>query len=189
MSAPRILALAGSRRSGSLNARLLMLAAEVARRHGAEVDLFDWSDCELPLFDSDCTEPSPSPVNVLRQRLRASRGLLIASPEYNASLTPLLKNALDWASCPLAGESAYACFDGKVATLLSAAPGRQGGMRGLGHLRDVLASVGVTVLPGQFALVQAAQVIGERDRIEDPRLAAELDAVVGRLVEVLGWWQ
>ena len=62
MSAPRILALAGSRRSGSLNARLLALAADRARRHGAEIDVFDWSEGDLPLFDSDCTEPVPAAV-------------------------------------------------------------------------------------------------------------------------------
>ena len=89
-------------------------------------------------------------------------GFLISSPEYNSSITPLLKNTIDWASRPVKGEPPLACFDGKVALLVSASPGALGGMRGLVTVRSILGNIGTHVLPGTISISQAADAVSDR---------------------------
>ena len=121
----RILAFAGSARRDSLNKKLLQVAVAGARAAGAEVTVLDLRDLPLPLYDGDleAAEGLPANARALKQQLRAHAGLLLACPEYNSSVTPLLKNAIDWASRAEPGEAPLACFEGKVAGLVSASPG------------------------------------------------------------------
>lgn len=189
MSVPPILALPGSQRRDSYNARLLRAAAVGAERCGATVQFVDWDRYSLPLFDPEVEDAAlPPAVVALRARLIASRGLLVACPEYNASVTPLLKNAIDWASRQTP-EAPEPCFRNKVVALLSASTSRLGGVRGLDHLRDILSSVGAVVLPEQFALVQAHHAFREDGRLRDPRQQTAVEAVARRLVEVTGFWR
>lgn len=142
---PHIVAFAGSARNGSFNVRLVKVAAEGARAAGASVTVLDMRDYPMPLFDQDLegADGPPESARRLREIMLAHEGLLIASPEYNSSVTPLLKNTIDWVSRPGEGQQALAAYQGKVAAVMSASPGRLGGLRGLVHLRSILSNIGL----------------------------------------------
>jgi len=171
MSNPRILAFAGSARKESFNHRLLLVAADGARAAGAEVTVLNLNDHPLPLFDEDLEKEQGTPENAtkLKQLFLNNDGLLIASPEYNSSLTPLLKNTIDWVSRPAPGESPLAAYQGKVASLMAASPGGLGGLRGLVHIRSILSSIGVIVLPDQVAIPRALEAFDETGRLVDEK--------------------
>ena len=141
MSAPKILVIPGSLRAGSHNARLAALAAKELALLDAEVTRISLEDYELPLFDADLAAASGPPAEALklRQMLVAHRGVFITSPEYSASVTPLLKNAIDWVSrVRERGEATYAAFKGRVFALGSATSGGGGGIRSMMALRQIL---------------------------------------------------
>ncbi len=169
MTKPRILAFAGSARKESFNARLVRIAAEGARSAGADVTVLDLSDYPLPLFDQDLEQEQGMPENAakVKQLFLDHDGLLIASPEYNSSITPLLKNTIDWVSRPAEGESPLAAYRGKVAALMSASPGGLGGLRGLVHVRSILSSIGVIVLPDQIAVSRAFEAFDDEGQLKD----------------------
>ena len=146
---PRILAFAGSLRRESFNKKLVPIAAKGARDAGAEVTLIDLADFPLPLFDQDLEARQGMPENgkKLKQLFIDHDGLLIASPEYNSSITAVLKNTIDWVSRPAPDEPSLVAFRSKVATLMSASPGALGGLRRLVHVRSILGNIGVIVLP------------------------------------------
>ena len=154
MTTAKILAFAGSARKDSFNKKLVKIAAEGAKAAGAEVTYLDFRDLPLPLFDEDLEAAEGLPENALKLKvmMKAHQGFLIACPEYNSSITPLLKNAIDWASRPEPGEPSLVCFKDKVAILISASPGGLGGLRGLVHVRSILSNIGVLVLPDQRAI-------------------------------------
>ena len=131
MSKPRILAFAGSARTDSYNHRLLLVAAEGAQAAGADVTVLNLKTYPLPLFDEDLEREDGTPENAtqLKQLFLDHDGLLIASPEYNSSITPLLKNVIDWVSRSAEGEAPLAAYRGKVAALMAASPGGLGGLR------------------------------------------------------------
>ncbi len=188
MSAPKILALAGSTRSGSLNKKLAAIAADAARAAGAEVTVLDLRDLALPLYDGDLEEAGglPDGAKKLKSLMRASDGLLIASPEYNSSITGVLKNAIDWASRSESDdEPPLAAFRGKAAALLAASPGALGGLRGLVHLRAILGNIGVIVLPDQIALPTAHEAFDESGRLKNERKAAQVNDLASGFVEFL----
>jgi chromate reductase, NAD(P)H dehydrogenase (quinone) len=157
MMMPRILAFAGSLRRDSFNKKLVSIAAHGAREAGAEVMLIDLKDFPLPLFDQDleAAQGPPEAATRLKRLFIDHDGLLIASPEYNSSFPAVLKNAIDWVSRPAPNEPPLVGFKGKVATLMSTSPGALGGLRGLVHVRSILGSIGVIVLPDQIAVAKA----------------------------------
>jgi chromate reductase, NAD(P)H dehydrogenase (quinone) len=165
----KILAFAGSARKDSFNKKLVKIAAEGARAAGADVTYLDFRDLPLPLFDEDleAAEGLPDNVRQLKALMKAHQGFLISCPEYNSSITPLLKNAIDWASRPEPNEPSLACFKDKVAVLMSASPGGLGGLRGLVHVRAILGNIGVLVLPDQKAIGSAYQAFDENDNLKD----------------------
>lgn len=180
----RLLALCGSARRGSINRRLLDLAATRARAAGAEVTMFELAADTLPLFDEDreAAEGLPAAAVALKAQIRDHDGLLIASPEYNGFFTPLLKNAIDWASRPEPGKTFP--YTGKAAALLAASEGGLGGIRGLPNLRVLLSTLGVTVSPTQLALARAHQAYAADGNLADPALAALLDKCVADLLRL-----
>lgn len=185
MTPPCILAFAGSTRTGSYNKKLVHVAAEAAREAGAEVTVIDLRDLALPLFDEDLEEAQGLPENAkaLKSMLRAADGLLISSPEYNSSITAVLKNAIDWASrAETDDEPPHACFRGKVATLMAASPGGLGGIRGLVHLRAILGNMGVIVLPDQIALPAAYEAFDANGHLKDDRKHKQVAAAAAALV-------
>jgi NAD(P)H-dependent FMN reductase len=166
----RILAFAGSSREQSYNVRLLQILAQGARSQGAEVTVLDMRDYPLPLFNEDLeAKGRPENVGKLKKLFLQHDGLLIASPEYNSSISPLLKNTIDWVSRPDEGEPTLAAYQGKVAGIVAASPGGLGGLRGLVHLRAILSNIGVTVVPKQMAIAQAYQAFDEQGNLVDQK--------------------
>ena len=182
---PRVLAFAGSQRAGSFNRQLVQIAAEGARLAGAELTLINLADYSLPLFDQDLEASAGPPENAVRLKklFIEHQGLLIASPEYNSSVTALLKNTIDWISRSTPGEPALAAFQGKVASLLSASPGALGGLRGLVHLRAILGNIGVVVLPEQIAVPKAHEAFADDGSLKDTALQARVRNVGKVLAE------
>ena len=156
MNPIRLLAIAGSLRRDSYNQALLVHLIAGAEAAGAQVSRPDPAMLALPLYDGDleASQGMPAAVRNWQQLVHAHDGLLLACPEYNGSFTPLLKNAIDWASRPVTGasDSGRAVFEGRVAGLAAASPGALGGLRGLRHVREVLTNLGMLVAPQQVAV-------------------------------------
>jgi len=191
MPDPKILVLPGSLRTGSHNARLAALAAkEIALAEG-EVTRISLQDYPLPLFDADLiTEGGLPPQAVaLKKMIMAHRGVFIASPEYSASVTPLLKNAIDWVSRVRdSGEPGYAAFKNRVFAIGSVTNSGSGGIRSLMALRQILElGCGALVIPEQIAVPRAEQAFDDRDNLKDETLAAALKAMARRLVELASY--
>jgi len=184
---PRVLAFAGSTRTHSYNKLAARIAAAGARAAGAEVTLIDLRDFPMPLYDGDLETEEGLPENArrLKELFLQHDGLLISAPEYNSSITAVLKNTIDWVSRPVEGEAPLAPYRGKVAGLTSASPGGFGGMRGLVHVRAILSNIGVLVLPDQVALPRANEAFAEDGTLKDPKQQAAVEAVGARLTEVL----
>lgn len=186
-STPKILAFAGSTRIESYNKKLVKIAAAGAKTAGAEVTYLDLRDLPLPLFDEDleAQEGLPANARTLKDLLISHQGLLIASPEYNSSLTAVLKNAIDWASRPAPNEASLAAFAGKVATIMSASPGALGGLRGLVHLRSILGNIKVLVLPDQIAVPKAYEAFNPDGRLKDPKQQESIEKLGDGLTKIL----
>jgi chromate reductase, NAD(P)H dehydrogenase (quinone) len=184
---PRILAFAGSLRRESFNKKLVAIAAKAARDAGAEVTLIDLKDFPLPLFDQDLEAEQGMPDNgkKLKQLFIEHDGLLIASPEYNSSVTAVLKNAIDWVSRPAPGEPSLVAFRSKVATLMSASPGALGGLRGLMHVRSILSNIGVIVLPDQIAVPKAHEAFNADGSLKDSKQHSGIEGLGQTLASFL----
>lgn len=180
---PRILAFAGSARSASLNKQLARVAAESARRQGADVTLVDLRDYPAPLYDGDLEEKDgiPPAIQELKTLFAQHHALIIASPEYNGFITPLLKNTLDWISRPHGDASGLALFEGKLALILAASPGALGGMRSLQTVRQLLTNLGVLVLPNQVSVPRAGQAFDDTGQLTDAALTQRLDSACAAL--------
>jgi chromate reductase, NAD(P)H dehydrogenase (quinone) len=188
MPAPRILVIPGSLRTGSHNVRLAALAAKELALAEAEVTRISLEDYPLPLFDADLAagEGLPQSAVKLKQMLMAHQGIFITSPEYSASVTPLLKNAIDWISrVRERGEPTYAAFKGRVFAVGSATNGGSGGLRSLMALRQILElGCGALVIPEQVSVPRADQAFDDRENLKDEALAAAVKALARRLVEL-----
>jgi chromate reductase len=171
----RLLAFAASLKRESLNRKLINLAVELAREAQVEVDLADFREFDMPLYDADLQSSAgfPEGARELARRIEAVDGLMIASPEYNYSLPGTLKNAIDWVSrmkpMPLRG---------KHGVLLAASTSLVGGSRGLWALRVPLEGLGVMLLPDMFALAQAPQAFDDQGKLKDPQLQERLRKLV-----------
>ena len=187
MNKPKIVAFAGSLRAGSFNKKLVALAADAARAAGAEVTVVDLRELNLPLFDQDLEDASglPKGAKKLKALLRASDGFLIASPEYNSSITAALKNAIDWASrAESDDEPPLVAYKGKVAALMATSPGALGGVRGLVTFRSILGNIGVLVLPDQVAIPTAHEAFDDAGKLKDERKAKQVAKLAASLVEI-----
>jgi len=188
MANPRILVFAGSIRTGSFNARLAAIAAKEIALAGAEVTRISLADYPMPIYDGDLEAASGPPENAikLKRMMMAHPGVFIASPEYNASVTPLLKNTLDWISRVRDGkEVPLAAYKNRVFALGGASNGQYGAMRSLLALRQVLEiGTGALVIPEQIAVNRAADAYDEMDNFKDERTAEILRSVVRRLIDM-----
>lgn len=157
-----LLAFAGSSRLNSLNQALLNCAVHLAREKGAVVETIDLKALDLPVYDGDYEASNGLPQGAvsLKAAMWEADGFLIASPEYNSFPTPLLLNALDWASRPEnSDEPMLSAFKGKTAGLIAASPGPLGGLRSLIALRGMLQNIGVTVVPTVAAVGGASEMV------------------------------
>lgn len=176
----KVLAFAGSTRIGSYNQLLVKEAAGMAQQMGAKVKVIDLKDYPMPFFDADleAQKGMPNKAKELRQLMVQSHVIFIASPEYNASVSAVLKNALDWASRGEEGGASRDAFTGKQFVLLSASPGRGGGARGLVHLQAIIEDVGGAAFPKKFSLPAAYQAFNDQGLLTDSNRRAELQQFV-----------
>ena len=186
MPALRILALPGSARSGSFNRRLNSLIVRRLTAMGAEVDEFDLRPETMPIYDGDDEAANGLPVGAkeLRARILAADAVVLSAPEYNSSVTPMLKNAIDWASRTDKETGLGNVWERKVIALASASPGAFGGLRGLYTLRQVFQHLEGLVLSEQVSVGRAHEAFDENGNLNDERTAGFLDAMLARLVEV-----
>ncbi len=185
---PKILAFAGSLREKSYNKRVLKVAVEGARKAGAEVTFVDLKDYPLPIFNEDLqtTQGFPPIATAFQRLLLEHDGLLIASPEYNASIPAVLKNAIDWASRAHGDLKTGDCFKGKVAAIMTASPGGFGGIRCHAHLRGVLTTLLVNTLPSEIAIAKVGGVFdGDSGTITNESVRALLEDLGKSLAEML----
>lgn len=183
----RILVFAGSARTESFNKRLARLAAARIEHAGGRTTFVDLRDYPMPLYDGDLEREQGIPEHARRLRalLAEHTGLVVVSPEYNGFITPLLKNTLDWLSRPDGDEDGLALFRNRVGCVLSASPGGFGGMRSLALARQLLANLGVTVLPDQLAVPRAAKAFTDSGELADEGSRQRLDQIAYRLVDTL----
>jgi len=169
---PKILAFAGSSRKESFNKILVKIAASGAENAGAEVTLIDLADYPMPLFNQDleAEQGMPDAAHKFKKMLVEHDGFLIASPEYNSAFSPLLKNAIDWASrAESKDEPPLVAYKGKVAAIMATSPGGLGGIRGLVFLRMLLGNIGVTVIPEQIAVPHAMKAFADDGSLVDDK--------------------
>ena len=179
----RILAFSGSARRESLNRKLLAVTVQAVRAAGAEVTLLDLNDLALPLYHGDIEVRDGLPANAVKliELITQHQGLLIASPEYNSMITPLLKNTIDWSTRGDANP-----LIGKVAAVVSASPGQLGGVRSMQLARALLLHLGCHVIPAQCILPHADQAFDDQGALKDARTQKSVNAVAAQLVKVTG---
>jgi len=187
MAAPKILVIPGSLRAKSYNVRLAALATKELMLADADVTRISLLDYPLPIYDADTAEESGPPHNAfkLKQLISAHQGIFIASPEYNASLTPLIKNTIDWISVVRErGEPPLAAYQNRVFALGGASPRRSGASHSLLALRQVLAvGCGALVLAEQVTVPNAEHAFDDMDELTDAGAANQLKVVVRKLVD------
>ncbi len=176
----KILALAGSTRKDSYNKMLVQEAAKMAQQMGAKVKVIELNDYQMPFYDADYekNEKMPKAAKQLRKLMIESDGIIIASPEYNASIPAVLKNSLDWASRGEDGNPSRDAFKGKRFAIMSASPGPGGGARALKHLRAIIENAGGTVVEQEVTIPKAHEYFAQKDRPENPLLKKELQELL-----------
>jgi len=187
MAAPKILVIPGSLRAKSYNVRLAALATKELMLADADATRISLLDYPLPIYDADTAETAGPPPNAvkLKQLMSVHQGVFIASPEYNASITPLIKNTIDWVSAVRErGEASLAAYQNRVFALGGASPGRSGATHSLLALRQVLA-VGcrALVIAEQVTVPTAEQAFDDMDQLKDARAAGQLKLVIRKLVD------
>ncbi|HEX5930413.1 MAG TPA: NAD(P)H-dependent oxidoreductase [Methyloceanibacter sp.] len=167
----RLLFFAGSIREGSFNRKLASLAHHIAAANGIEAVLAELKDYPMPLYNGDleAKEGPPEQSRAFKALLSEYQGVFIASPEYNSSVTPLLKNTLDWVTrVREKGETGLEVFRSRVFAISGASPGYYGTMRGLLHLRQILEiGMGATVIPQQIAVPRAMDAFEQDGSLKD----------------------
>lgn len=186
MSALKILVIPGSLRSGSLNARLAAVAALELVLAGAEVTRISLADFPLPIYDGDLQAKSGVPKNAvnLKRMMGAHHGVLIVTPEYNSSVPPLVKNAIDWVTrVQDPHETRGQVFRERAFAIAAASGGRLGGARALAALRLILSACHAMVVPNQLALSFADEAYDDTDRLKQPADIEALKALVRQLID------
>jgi NAD(P)H-dependent FMN reductase len=179
----RLLAFAASLRRDSLNRKLLRIAVQLALAAGADVDVAEFSEFDMPPYNADAQAAAgfPAGAQALASRILGAQGMLIASPEYNYSLPGTLKNAIDWVS-----RMRPVPFRGKHGLLLSASTSMVGGIRGLWQLRIPLEGNGVLVYPDMYALAQADKAFASDGNFADAGALARLRAMMDGYLAMAG---
>src|SRR3954471_22865338 len=165
----KILAVSGSLRSGSYNTRLLEAARELLPA-GVQLELYDGLKAVPPYDEEDDVQPAPPAVARFRDAIAGADALLFATPEYNSSVPGQLKNALDWASRPLATN----VLRNKPVAVVGASTGMFGAVWAQAELRKVLAASGARVSPGELPVPQAQTRFDEHGRLVDEELEGRL---------------
>ncbi|SFJ96085.1 NAD(P)H-dependent FMN reductase [Pseudovibrio ascidiaceicola] len=183
---PKILVFSGSTRRGSYNKMLAELMAKHLTIANAEVTTISLADYPLPIYDGDLEDDTGIPENAfkLRKLIETHHGIFIASPEYNSSITPLLKNTLDWISrIQLPEEEPLQLFHKSIYAVGGASPGAHGSLRGLMHLRTIMeVSLGCLVLPEMVSINFAGKSFDENGDLTKDHQIKRLHKLVDRFV-------
>lgn len=178
----KILFLAGSARKNSYNKILAKNAYNAALTHkDIKATLIDLKDFSMPIYDGDTEDESGLPENAkkLKEIFIKHDGFFIASPEYNSSIPPLLKNALDWISRKENNkEEALIAFNNKVAALASASPGGFGGIRALVPLRMMLSNINVHLIPNQLCIASAHEAFDDNGNFKNSHYSKNLENLI-----------
>ena len=181
----QLLFFAGSTRQGSYNKKLARLAQRIATANGIGGMFVDLKDYPMPLYNGDleAEHGPPQKAQEFKALLGEYQGAFIASPEYNSSITPLLKNTLDWMTRVRApGETGLETFKSRVFAISGASPGYYGTMRSLLNLRQILTlGLGALVIPQQLALPRANDAFEEDGSLKDQAQLKMLTGVVEAL--------
>lgn len=188
MVQPKILVFSGSLRTDSFNHKLAVAASKGAEAAGAIVTIIRLREFQLPLYDQEIEDHQGLPENCLKLKelFKAHHGFLIGCPEYNSSISGVLKNTIDWVSRPREGEQPLECFDRKVIGLVAASPGGLGGIRGLPVERMLLGHIKAIVLPDQFSLAKAHEAFDDQGKLKDDTQRGMAEGVGKAVAEVAG---
>jgi chromate reductase, NAD(P)H dehydrogenase (quinone) len=178
----RYLVFSASLRADSLNTRLAHLAAETIGAIGGDVDLASMRDFDAPSYDADLQsdEGFPDGAETLRLRLERCDAFVVSSPEYNASIPGLLKNAIDWVS-----RYRPQPFNERHGLLLSASPSMAGGNRGLWALRVPFEHLGARLYPDMFSLAQAHNAFTDDGRIANEQLRDRFETNIANFMDLV----
>lgn len=178
----KLLLMAASLRKGSFNKKLIDLACVLLREQKIEVDKADFSEFDMPLYDGDVNEKEGLPKGALAfmERMDATDGIIISSPEYNFSTPGTLKNLIDWIS-----RGKPMPWTKKTLLLMSASPSLVGGNRGLWHTRVPLEACGAIVYPDMFSLASANTAFQEDGSLKDDDLQKRLKISLIEFVKFL----
>lgn len=184
-STARLLFISGSTRNGSLNMRLTRLAQNIAEASGIASTQLNLASYPLPIYDGDLEQADGIPQNAfkIKELMDEHHGVFISSPEYNAGISPLLKNTIDWLSrIRSEGQPSGAVFKTRAFMLAAASPSETGGIRGLIQLRQTLAvGLGAYVLGGQILVPKAGDAFGEDGSLKDEMRQSILTDMLKRL--------
>ena len=180
----KLIAFSGSIRKDSLNKKLLAVAVGMVGAKNIEIEVINLADYDMPIYNGDI-EASAIPDNAIKLHghFKKVDGFIIASPEYNSSFSPLLKNVIDWVSRPMKGEKSLSALSNKTVLVISASMGNLGGLRGLYQLRSVLENIGIFVLPTMFSLPSAHLAFDEKNDLSDANYKKMLEDAVGGMID------
>ena len=182
MSTAKIIVIPGSSRAGSINTKLAGTITKALAERSADVTRISLGDYELPLYNGDVEASEGVPANAVKlgKLIAAHHGVVLVSPEYNGSISPLLKNAIDWLSRDLGNVKPYS---NTAFALASCSPGALGGIRGLSHLRDVLVSIGADVVSPQLCVGSANSAFDGDENLTQERQQSLLQKQCAALIE------
>lgn len=185
MKKARLLVFAGSTRTDSCNKKLASAAAKIAQNSGANVTLADLADYPAAIYngDDEATAGIPQTMREFKSLMQQHDAFIVASPEYNGHVPPLLVNTFSWISRSEGDEPGNIAFGGKKAAIMAASPGKLGGIRVIPRLRDTLAELGVVVVPGFVTLPSASSAFDDNEAPADEQLAANIQRLVTTLID------
>jgi len=180
MANPSILAFAGSTRKESFNRKLLAEAVGIAQQSGLDVNHIELADYPMPIMDEDLEAEHGQPANAtaIRTMMLEADGLLLACPEYNSAITPLMKNVIDWVSRKPGGGGGLEPYENKKAMLLGASPGGTGARRSIATVRSILGNIGVEVFERDFIVPRAGEAFDAHGRLENGPIRKELETSI-----------
>ncbi|MDD9911176.1 MAG: NAD(P)H-dependent oxidoreductase [Ahrensia sp.] len=179
----KIIIIPGSTRTGSHNVRLAVAIKQALEATDADITLVDLSDYPMPIYNGDLEQASGAPREArdLAALIALHQGVVLVNPEYNASITPLMKNTLDWLSRDMGDVKPY---QNRAFALASCSPGALGGIRALNHMRDTLISIGAQeVISPQIGVGNAANAFDENGNLAVERSKNMLQTYCDRLIE------
>jgi len=183
--APKLLIFAGSARHGSFNKKLAQAAAQIAETKACSVTLVDLADYVAPVYNGDDEAEGGIPKTMLafKALMKEHDAFLIASPEYNGFVPPLLINVFSWCSRPEEGDTSLVATRGKYIGLMATSPGGLGGIRMLPRLREALADLGAITLPGMVSVGSAMKAFDDDGQIVDEQTKARVEALIDTVID------